>query len=53
MCTSREGDKHFYTGGRQTFHVGGSGGNDDVDVDEEMDVRKVSTLLGARNFRCP
>ena len=43
----------LHRGGGQTFHVGGSGGNDDVDVDEEMDVSKVSTLLGTRNFRCP
>ena len=43
--------QHFYIlGGGQTFYVGGSGGHDDVDVDEEVDMSEANLLLSEANI---
>ena len=43
------GQAFLHRGGRQTFYVGGDGGYDDVDVDEDMDVSKVNFLVSEGN----
>ena len=41
---TKEGDKHFYIHGGQTFSSGGVSGNDDFDCDEEEDVSEANIL---------